>query len=73
MNTVARALAAIKVVEAKFQNIQANPALNGAENGLTNQELELLERLIAMCGEATIAGNEIAQRALSPGQKGIDK
>jgi hypothetical protein len=65
MNTIVRALVAIREVEEKFRKIQENPALNGAENGFTTQELELLERLIELCGEANIAGDVITKRALS--------
>jgi hypothetical protein len=65
MNTIARTLAAIKAVEEKFSKIQENPALYGAENGFTQQELELLDKLIELCGEVNIAGDAISKRALT--------
>jgi hypothetical protein len=64
MNTIARTLMAIKEVEEKFQKIQENPALNGAEYGLTSEELELLEKLIELCGEVNLAGDAIGRRAV---------
>jgi hypothetical protein len=60
---IAQALIGIKNVEEKFARIQENPALYGSENGLTNQEHETLEKLIALIGEANLAANAILNRA----------
>jgi hypothetical protein len=60
---IAKALAGIKTVEEKFRKIQENPALNGAEYGLTAQQQESLEKLISLAGEANIAADEILKRA----------
>jgi tRNA C32,U32 (ribose-2'-O)-methylase TrmJ len=68
MNTVVRTLVAIREVEDKFSKIQENPALFGAENdGLTMQELGLLEKLIELSGEVNIAGDAILKRYLPKG------
>jgi hypothetical protein len=61
-NEIMQALLAIKTVEEKFRKIQENPALNGAENGLTTDEHELLAKLIGLCGEVNIAGDAILKR-----------
>jgi len=63
MDEITNALVAIKTVEEKFRKIQENPALNGAEHGLTAKEMEILEKLIELCGEANIAADEISRRA----------
>jgi len=60
--TLIRALLAIKTVEEKFRKIQENPALNGTENGLTIDELKILDKLIDLCGEVNIAGDAIIKR-----------
>ncbi|GMO36114.1 MAG: hypothetical protein Ta2B_16220 [Termitinemataceae bacterium] len=52
----------IKNVEEKFIKIQENPALNGYENGLTNQEEETLEKLISLMGEVNLIETEISKR-----------
>jgi hypothetical protein len=62
MNTIAQLLVTIRDVEEKFAKIQENPALNGAENGLTNKECEMLEKLIVLSGEANLAANAIIKR-----------
>jgi hypothetical protein len=62
---VPRILADIKIVEEKFAKIQENPALHGAENGFTAQELEILEKLIKYLGEANLAADEISKRWLA--------
>jgi len=36
--------------------------LYGAENGLTNQEVEMLGRLISLVGEVNIAADNIIKR-----------
>jgi hypothetical protein len=64
MNTVLQTLIAIKAVEEKFAKIQENPALNGSENGLSNEEQALLEKLTALCGEVNLAGDAIIKRIL---------
>jgi hypothetical protein len=69
MNIIARTLMAIKEVEENFRKIQENPALYGAENGLTSEKLELLEKIIALCGEVNIAGDAIGRRAVRPGHE----
>jgi len=61
-NEIMEVLLAIKTVEEKFRKIQGNPALNGAENGLTTDEQELLSKLIGLCGEVNIAGDAILKR-----------
>ncbi|GHT87101.1 hypothetical protein FACS1894137_13720 [Spirochaetia bacterium] len=61
---IKQTIISISTVEKKFRKIQENPALNGAENGLTADEQEILEKLIALCGEASTAGDEIARRVL---------
>jgi hypothetical protein len=65
MNTITRILVAIKTVEEKFSKIQENPSLYGAENGLTTQETEILEKLIDLCGEVNLAGDAISKRCMS--------
>lgn len=52
----------IKTVEEKFSKIQKNPALYGAENGLTTHELETLEKLIGQLGVANITLDAILKR-----------
>lgn len=64
MDTITRALIEIKNVEEKFRKIQENPALNGAENGLSTKELEILDKLINLIGEANIAANAILKRTI---------
>jgi len=61
-NEIMQVLLAIKTVEEKFRKIQENPALYGAENGLTADEHELLGKLIGLCGEVNIAGDVILKR-----------
>ncbi|GHV63071.1 hypothetical protein AGMMS49587_11890 [Spirochaetia bacterium] len=61
-NMITQALISIKNIEEKFRKIQENPALNGSENGLTAHELEILEKLIAINGEAMLAADEISKR-----------
>ena len=55
-------LLAIKTVEEKYRKIQENPALHGAENGFTADELEKFSKLIDLCGEVNIAGDAILKR-----------
>jgi hypothetical protein len=59
---IARTINAIRDVEEKFRKIQENPALHGAELGLTAEEHEMLEKVIEYCGEVAIAGDAIARR-----------
>jgi len=54
----------IKTVEKKFRRIQEKSVQNGAENGLTANEQELLGKLINLCGEVNIAGDVILRRCL---------
>jgi hypothetical protein len=61
-NEIMHVLSAVKTVEEKYRKIQENPALNGAENGLTAYEIELLGKLIGLCGEVNIAGDAILKR-----------
>jgi hypothetical protein len=61
-NEIKQVLLAVKTVEEKYRKIQENPALNGAENGFTADELELLGKLIGLCGEVNIAGDAILKR-----------
>jgi len=61
-NKIIQILSAIKTVEEKFRKIQENPALYGAEEGLTFDEHELLGKLIGLCGEVNIAGDAILKR-----------
>jgi len=61
-NKIKQTLLAIKTVEEKYRKIQENPASNGAENGLTAEECELLGKLIVLCGEVNIAGDAIIKR-----------
>jgi len=60
---ISQTLAEIKIVEEKFSKIQENPALYGAENGLTAHELETLEKLLSQIGAANIAADAIINRA----------
>lgn len=62
MNILTQALVEMNGVEEKFRKIQENPALYGAENGLTAEELTLLEKLRAVVGEANLAATEILKR-----------
>jgi hypothetical protein len=64
MDEIKKVLLAIRTVEDKFRKIQENPALHGAENGLTAHEQELLGKLINLCGEVNIAGDVILKRYL---------
>jgi acetone carboxylase gamma subunit len=59
---IANTVIAIRDVEEKFRKIQENPALHGAELGLTAQEHEMLEKVIKYCGEVAIAGDAIVRR-----------
>jgi len=61
---ITQVLISIKTVEEKFRKIQENPALHGAENGLTTAEHEILEKLISLLGEFNIAGDEITRKYL---------
>jgi hypothetical protein len=63
--TIAKTLTAVRKVEEQFARIQENPALYGAEDGFTAEELAILEQLITLCGEAGLAGKEIGRRALA--------
>jgi hypothetical protein len=65
MDIITQALLVIKTVEEMFRRIQENPALYGAENGLTSQEMEILEKLISLIGEVNIAADTISKRALN--------
>jgi len=60
---ITRTLIEIRTVEEKFRKIQENPALYGAENSLTAHDLEILEKLISLAGEANIAADAILKRA----------
>jgi len=59
---ISKTLAEIKVVEEKFSKIQKNPALYGAENGLSTHELETLEKLNRQLDVANIAADAIIKR-----------
>jgi len=61
---ILKVLIEIQTVEEKFRKIQENPALNSPENGLTAHEMEVLEKLISLVGEANIAADAIIKRAL---------
>ena len=61
-NLITKALIEIRIVEEKFKKIQENPALHGAENGLTAEQLEILKKLISMVGEINIAADEIMKK-----------
>jgi stalled ribosome rescue protein Dom34 len=65
MDIITQALLVIKIVEEMFKRIQENPALYGAENGLTSHEMEILEKLISLISEANIAADAICKRALN--------
>jgi len=60
---ITKTLLEIKVVEEKFSKIQENPALYGAENGLTAHELETLENLFNYLNVADIDADAIIKRA----------
>jgi hypothetical protein len=62
---ITRTLMEIKTVEEKFSKIQENPALYGAEYGLTAHELETLEKLYSLLGVVNIAADAIIKRILS--------
>ena len=62
MNEITQALLDLRDLEERFRKILENPALNGAEYGFTTEEHEKLEKLVALVGQATIAGNEICKR-----------
>jgi hypothetical protein len=61
---ITQTLMEIKTIEEKFRKIQEDPALNGAENGLTAHEIQVLEKLISISGEVNIAADTIIKRAL---------
>jgi hypothetical protein len=65
MDEIKKVLLAIRTVEEKFRIIQENSALHGAENGLTMDELQILDKLISLSGEASIAADAITKRCLS--------
>jgi len=65
MDKITKILLEIKAVEEKFSKIQENPAMHGAENGLTKHELQILEKLINYMGEFNMAGDMILKRILS--------
>ena len=60
---ITQTLFELKVVEEKFRKIQENPALHGAEYGLTILEQKTLEKLIGLMGEANLAADEILKRS----------
>jgi len=62
MNEITQIIIKMKEVEDKFRKIQENPALHGAENGLTAEELTILGKLIELIGEANIAADAILKR-----------
>ena len=62
MDEIIRVLLELRDLEERFRKILENPALNGAECGFTTEELEKLEKLIGLVGEATIVGNEIMKK-----------
>jgi hypothetical protein len=62
MDRIAQILVGIKIVEEKFAKIQENPSLYGSENGLTNKEVEILDKLIEYIGVAGIAADSILKR-----------
>jgi hypothetical protein len=68
MDTILKTLIEIKRIEEKFAKIQEDPARNGAENGLTNHELEIFEKLIEQIGAASIAADGIIKRQLGDGR-----
>lgn len=59
---ITKTLIEIRNVEEKFRKILENPALYGAENGLTNEQVELLGRLISLAGEANLAADVILKK-----------
>jgi hypothetical protein len=63
MGFIGRILDSIRNVEKKFAMIQEDSALYGPENALTAAEVEILEKLIALNGEAAFAAEEICRRA----------
>jgi hypothetical protein len=62
-DNIKQTLINIRTVEESFAKIQENPALYGAEYGLTNQGQELLEKLITLSGETSFIGSAILKRA----------
>jgi hypothetical protein len=64
MNIILQFLSDIKSVEEKFAEIQENTALYVAENGLTDHEITILEKLIEQLGEVGIAADAITKRLL---------
>jgi len=60
---ISKTLSDIKIVEEKFSIIQENPALYGAENGLTAHEVETLEKLLSYLDAVNIAADAIIKRA----------
>jgi len=58
----ARALDDIHTVEEKFRKIQDNPAFYGAENGLSKHQLEILDKLISLVGEVSLATDELCRK-----------
>jgi len=63
MDEISKVLSEIRIVEDKFRKIQENPAMYGAENGLTANQLELLEKVKNLVGEANIAADTILKRS----------
>ena len=62
MDEISKVLSEIRIAEDKFRKIQENPAMFGAENGLTANQLELLGKVISMVGEINIAADTILKR-----------
>jgi len=63
MDEIVNILINIQTVENKFRKIQENLAMYGAENGFTEQELNILENLINWIGETNIALDAIIKRS----------
>ena len=62
MNEITQLLLKFRTVEEKFRKIQENSSLYGAENGLTNEELLIFDKLISHVDEMNIAADAILKR-----------
>jgi len=62
MDEITKILIKIKTVEEKFKKIQENPALYGAEHGLTKEELIIFDKFINSNDEVNIITDEIIKK-----------
>jgi|GEM_PF-5881035 len=62
MDEIIKILLEIKIVEEKFRKTQENSALYGFENGMTSEEIKILDKIINLIGEVNLAADTILKR-----------